>query len=84
MEDAITVRLADFILRDMERILAKWEAFAATRLPAAASMNKSDPVPWDTELARMTVTKEAGHGDEAEEAGDPVGIIQCTDRARAS
>ena len=32
------MRLADFILRDMERILAQWEAFAATRLPAAASM----------------------------------------------
>lgn len=34
----ITMRLADFILRDMESILAKWETFAATRLPAAASM----------------------------------------------
>jgi len=32
------VRLADFILRNMESILAKWEAFAATRLPAATSM----------------------------------------------
>ena len=32
------MRLADFILRDMESILAKWEEFAATRLPAAASM----------------------------------------------
>ena len=32
------MRLADFILRDMESIVAKWEAFAATRLPAAASM----------------------------------------------
>jgi len=32
------VRLAAFILRDMESILAKWEDFAATRLPAAASM----------------------------------------------
>ena len=32
------MRLADFILRDMEGILAKWEALAATRLPAAASM----------------------------------------------
>ena len=32
------VRLADFILRNMESILAKWEEFAATRLPAAASM----------------------------------------------
>jgi signal transduction histidine kinase len=32
------VRLADFILRDMERILAQWEQFAATRLPAAGHM----------------------------------------------
>lgn len=32
------MRLADFIVRDMESILAKWEAFAATCLPAAASM----------------------------------------------
>jgi len=33
------VRLADFIVRNMESVLAQWEAFAATRLPAAASMN---------------------------------------------
>jgi type VI protein secretion system component VasF len=32
------MRLADFILRDMENILAEWEAFAATLFPAAASM----------------------------------------------
>ena len=32
------MRLADFILRDIESILAQWEAFAATRLPAASSM----------------------------------------------
>lgn len=32
------MRLADFIRRDLESILANWEAFAATRLPAAASM----------------------------------------------
>jgi hypothetical protein len=32
------MRLADFILRDMEAILANWEAFAVTRVPAAASM----------------------------------------------
>jgi signal transduction histidine kinase len=32
------MRLGDFILGDMERILARWEAFAATRLPSAASM----------------------------------------------
>jgi signal transduction histidine kinase len=33
------MRLADFILRDMERILAEWETFAATHLPAAATMD---------------------------------------------
>ena len=33
------MRLADFILRDMEAILARWEAFAATSMPAAARMN---------------------------------------------
>ena len=33
------MRLADFILRDMETILAQWEAFAGTQLPAATSMN---------------------------------------------
>ena len=32
------MRLADFILRDMQAILAQWEAFAATRLPAATGM----------------------------------------------
>ncbi|WP_027213568.1 sensor histidine kinase [Burkholderia sp. WSM2232] len=32
------MRLADFILRDMEPILAQWEAFAATLLPAAAHL----------------------------------------------
>jgi signal transduction histidine kinase len=33
------MRLADFILRDMEAILTCWEAFAATNMPAAAHMN---------------------------------------------
>ena len=32
------MRLADFILSEMEGIVAQWESFAATRLPAAASM----------------------------------------------
>lgn len=33
------MRLAQFILDEMETILREWEAFAATNLPAAASMN---------------------------------------------
>jgi signal transduction histidine kinase len=32
------MRLAEFILRDMEAILEEWEVFAATQLPAAATM----------------------------------------------
>jgi signal transduction histidine kinase len=32
------MRLADFILRDMEPILLQWEMFAASLLPAAANM----------------------------------------------
>lgn len=32
------MRLADFILRDMEAILKQWEAFATTLLPAAGGM----------------------------------------------
>jgi signal transduction histidine kinase len=32
------MRLADFIMRDMQAILAQWEAFAATRVPAATGM----------------------------------------------
>jgi signal transduction histidine kinase len=33
------MRLADFILRNIESILLEWEAFASTLLPAAADMN---------------------------------------------
>lgn len=33
------MRLADFILRDMSRILTEWEAFAATQMPAAGHMD---------------------------------------------
>ena len=32
------MRLAEFILHDMEAILAEWESFAATLLPAAANL----------------------------------------------
>src|SRR5688572_3752038 len=32
------MRLSDFIRRDMEHILEEWEAFAATRVPAAGRM----------------------------------------------
>jgi signal transduction histidine kinase len=34
------MRLAEFILQEMEPILAQWQEFAATRLPAARSMSE--------------------------------------------
>ena len=34
------MRLANFIVRDMENVVANWEAFAATRVPAAMSMDR--------------------------------------------
>jgi hypothetical protein len=34
------MRLAEFILSSMEAILAEWEAFAATLLPAATGMTQ--------------------------------------------
>ena len=33
------MRLSEFILQNMEPILAEWETFAATLLPAATGMN---------------------------------------------
>jgi signal transduction histidine kinase len=35
------MRLGEFILRDMEQILQRWDAFASTRLPAAHGMSSS-------------------------------------------
>ena len=35
------MRLADLILLEMEAILARWEGFARTLLPAAAGMNRA-------------------------------------------
>ena len=36
------MRLSDFILRDMESILQRWEAFAAGLLPAAGHMDRAE------------------------------------------
>ena len=33
------MRLYDFIVRDIDRLVTEWEAFAATQLPAAAAMS---------------------------------------------
>jgi hypothetical protein len=57
--------------------------FGSRRRPSGQltvdSPAKADPVSWDTELARMTVTKEARDGNETEEAGAAAGAIQYTE-----
>jgi signal transduction histidine kinase len=59
------VRLADFILRDMPRILEEWEAFAASLLPAASGLTSSvlrDHAPQILEaIARDLTTFQSRH-----------------------
>jgi len=54
------------------------EIEVALASPRRYSSGKSDPVSVDTELPKMTVTKEAGHEDEA--AGIAAGAIQYAER----
>lgn len=53
------MRLAEFILHNMEAILAEWEAFAATLLPAAAGMTP-------LALSPDTLVRVALRGEEAD------------------
>ena len=46
------MRLADFILRNMEAILKEWESFAATLLPSKEDVTFQAIVPEPKSLAR--------------------------------
>jgi len=61
------VRLADFIVRNMESILAQREAFAATRLPAAASTNPLELLRWPWTSRRLSPPRSRGAGSDREE-----------------
>jgi signal transduction histidine kinase len=60
------MRLADFIKGDMEAILAEWEAFAATLLPAAVDMN-SDALRDHAEQILRAVCKDLDTSQDEEE-----------------
>ena len=47
---------------------AQWRPFSYVQGPRLERPYESEPVPWDTELTRVTAIKEAGHRDEAEES----------------
>ena len=49
------MRLGEYILRDMERILERWEAFATTRLPAAEHMSSRSLRDHGPEILRAIV-----------------------------
>jgi len=68
------VRLADFILRDMECILAKWEAFAMTRLPAAASMNSLELSDHAREILEAVVKDLSTPQSREEQAAKSIGL----------
>jgi signal transduction histidine kinase len=60
------MRLSDFIIRDMEPILAVWETFAATLLPAAANMD-SHALRYHAEQILKAAAKDLGSAQTLEE-----------------
>jgi len=78
----MTVRLADFILRDMERILAKWEEFAATRLPAAASMESLELRDHAQQILEAVATDLSASQSPEEQAAKSMGLAHAPFPAR--
>lgn len=89
------MRLADFILRDMEHIMAEWEAFAMTLLPAARTLDslalrssaleilqavaKDLSTPQTSEAQRV---KSLGRAPKLPGAAETAAQIHATQRAR--
>ncbi|MFM0175861.1 sensor histidine kinase [Paraburkholderia sediminicola] len=79
------MRLADFISRDMEAILAQWEAFAATLLPAAArieSMGLRDHAQQILEaVAKDLRTSQSRNAQLEKSLGGGPGLIAASETA---
>jgi signal transduction histidine kinase len=81
------MRLADFIARNMEAILAAWEEFAATLLPASAAMETAE-LREEAEQMLHTVaadlrspqTREAQYRKSINQGPDPVGSSESAAR----
>ncbi|MFL9865697.1 HAMP domain-containing sensor histidine kinase [Paraburkholderia fungorum] len=84
------MRLSDFILRNMESILAQWEAFAATLLPAAASMESLALRDHAQQILvavakdlRASQTREAQHEKSLGRGPDPIDAAETAAQTHA-
>ena len=68
------MRLGTFILRDLEQILERWEAFAATRLPAADRMSSPTLRDHGPEILQAIVTDLATAQTPAEQKAKSMGL----------
>ncbi|CAG9216220.1 GHKL domain protein [Paraburkholderia sabiae] len=79
------MRLADFILRDMEPILTKWEAFAATQLPASAYMGSPELREGAEQMLRAVAadlrTPQTREDQRKKSLGEGTGVIGVTESA---
>jgi signal transduction histidine kinase len=81
------MRLADFIARNMEAILAAWEEFAATLLPASAGMETAELREEAEQMLhavaadlRSPQTSEAQYRKSINQGPDPVGSSESAAR----
>ncbi|WP_175885558.1 HAMP domain-containing sensor histidine kinase [Burkholderia sp. BCC0044] len=84
------MRLADFIVRNMEPILVQWEAFAATLLPAARHMNSLGLRDHAREILNAVAkdiatpqTREAQHEKSLGRAPEPVNAAETAAETHA-
>ncbi|TDG06545.1 sensor histidine kinase [Paraburkholderia guartelaensis] len=81
------MRLADFIVQEMEAILAAWEAFAATLLPASAELESVDLREEAEQMLhavaadlRTPQTREAQHKKSLDQGPTPIGTSESAAR----
>ncbi|MDN7702430.1 sensor histidine kinase [Burkholderia semiarida] len=84
------MRLADFIIRNMEPILVQWEAFAATLLPAARHMNSHGLRDHAREILTAVAqdiaapqTREAQHEKSLGRAAEPANAAETAAQTHA-
>jgi signal transduction histidine kinase len=70
------MRLGEFILRDMEKILQRWEAFATTRLPAAVHMSSRSLRDHGPEILQAIVADLASPQTRQEQTAKSLGLAQ--------
>jgi len=75
------MRLGEFIMRDMEQILERWDAFARTRLPAAHGMSRSALRNHGPQILTAIVADLATAQTAAEQEAKSMGLASMDARA---